>query len=500
MDPTKIARIICDINKAQYHQAHCTPFGSGSLASLIGRRGNTATAKTLISGLLPHRVLDHLLPETVRILHTLVTPVPTFMQATTEITPDTFISTYKNIREDTSTSPSGRHIGHYKVACQDPVLTLLHASMMAIPFRVGIAPHRWNRVIDIMLEKEPGNARCHPLRIIALFESDFNQAKRILIGCKLIHHMHDWEMTPPMQFGSTPGKQCLSAVLKKVLTHDYVRLTKTSAAFMENDAVGAYNRLMNNIILLMPSKLGLPASVNQCLGEIWDQATHHIKTIYGISSSHYSSTHEQPLYGPGQGSTCGPPFYSLCYWLIVTSMDPSITTATFISICKSIRVESTGISFVDDTSLCTMSTYIPDPSLSLIQNIQSERHLLLSQLSSLSQHRERLLFSTGGAINLKKSHWYLMAWTWKNGVPKLATIQESPGELKLTTGYNAIPDEVPRIQVTASFRTLGVFLVASGCQKKQFQILCQHAEHYRSQVLPSTLTPDEGFSSYMAFL
>jgi hypothetical protein len=102
MDPTKIARIICDINKAQYHQAHCTPFGSGSLASLIGRRGNTATAKTLISGLLPHRVLDHLLPETVRILHTLVTPAPTFMQATTEITPDTFISTYKNIREDTS--------------------------------------------------------------------------------------------------------------------------------------------------------------------------------------------------------------------------------------------------------------------------------------------------------------------------------------------------------------------------------------------------------------
>jgi hypothetical protein len=312
--------------------------------------------------------------------------------------------------------------------------------------------------------------------------------------------MHDWEMTPPMQFGSTPGKQCLSAVLKKVLTHDYVRLTKTSAAFMENDTVGAYNRLMNNIILLMPSKLGLPASVNQCLGEIWDQATHHIKTIYGISSSHYSSTHEQPLYGPGQGSTCGPPFYSLCYWLIVTSMDPSITTATFISICKSIRVESTGMSFVDDTSLCTTSTYIPDPSLSLIQNIQSERHLLLSQLSSLSQHRERLLFSTGGAINLKKSHWYLMAWTWKNGVPKLATIQESPGELKLTTGYNAIPDEVPRIQVTASFRTLGVFLAASGCQKKQFQILCQYAEHYHSQVLPSTLTPDEGFSSYMAFL
>jgi hypothetical protein len=42
--------------------------------------------------------------------------------------------------------------------------------MMSIPFQCGV-------VTDIMLEKDIGNPRCHRLRIIALFESDFNQAK-----------------------------------------------------------------------------------------------------------------------------------------------------------------------------------------------------------------------------------------------------------------------------------------------------------------------------------
>jgi len=53
-----------------------------------------------------------------------------------------------------------------------------------------------------MLQKEEGNSCCHHLWIIALFESDLNQAKRIIIGRKLLHHFEDsnsigkWNMGP----------------------------------------------------------------------------------------------------------------------------------------------------------------------------------------------------------------------------------------------------------------------------------------------------------------
>jgi hypothetical protein len=95
--------------------------------------------------------------------------------------------------------------------------------MMSIPFQVGITPDRWARVTDIMLEKDVGSARCHQLRILVLFESDFNHAKCILIAHKVSHHhLEENNLASDMQFGSCPGKNCHSAVLHKVPSHDIV--------------------------------------------------------------------------------------------------------------------------------------------------------------------------------------------------------------------------------------------------------------------------------------
>jgi hypothetical protein len=74
---------------------------------------------------------------------------------------------------------------------QDPALLALHSTMVSLPLQVGFIPNRWKKVMDIMLEKEPGNCRCHRLRIIALFKSDLNQATQILLGRRLSHFLED---------------------------------------------------------------------------------------------------------------------------------------------------------------------------------------------------------------------------------------------------------------------------------------------------------------------
>jgi len=239
-NPVEIAREVCKVNAKQYHQAHTTPLGSGHIGQLFGRRGDTSASDTLLGGTLPEDLPANTLPETIRILNTLATPVPS-VDGEPIISSDDFRSTYRVAHEGTSSSPSGRHIGHYKAILKDPTLVQMHSQMMSIPFQVGFAPQCWTKVTDIMLEKEVNNPRCHRLRILALFESDLNHAKRIIIGHRLLHHMNDHSMIPQMQHGSVPGKHCLSAVLKKVFSHDYIRLTKTSGAFIENDAVGCYD-------------------------------------------------------------------------------------------------------------------------------------------------------------------------------------------------------------------------------------------------------------------
>jgi hypothetical protein len=351
-----------------------------------------------------------------------------------------------------------------------------------------------------MLEKDPGNARCHRLRILALFESDFNQAKSILIARKISHHIEDNKMVPQMQFGSRPGRNCHSAVLQKVLSHDIVRLTQGTATFMENDTVGCYDRLMNNILLQILLKLGLPSTVTKSIGNIWDNTIHNIKTIYGTSATTYTSTPQVPLFGPGQGSTCGPILWLLCFCLIVDSIDPTLSTAMFTSVCKHVLIRTVGTAFVDDSSLSVTSIYARDPALSLAQNDLTDNGNTIQALSILAQHWERLLFSTGGAINMQKSFWYLMAWTWKNGIPNLTPISKAPGEINLTSGASTTHHKVPRIDIKDSFRTLGIYLSPSGSQTKQVQILRQHSNHYFTAITASTLSSEEAYCSYMQYL
>jgi hypothetical protein len=497
-NPMDLAKVVKEINRQQYHQAHNTPFGSGPLADQVGRRGDTLLAQQLLQGVLPD-ITSTLLPETQCILKTLARDYPIAM-ATATITDKEFQDSYKAAKEATSSSPSGRHIGHYKAILKDPTLTALHATMMSIPFQVGIVPDRWNRVTDIMLEKTAGDSRCHRLRIIALFESDLNHAKRILIGRKLLHFIEDNHMLSDMQLGSRPGKRCISAVLKKVLAHDYLCLTKQTAAFVENDATGCYDRLMNNIILMILKKFGIPKTVTSCLGSLWDNTVHLIKTIYGTSHITYNSTPDMPLYGPGQGSMCGPTFWILCYWLIVSSLDPSITSAQYISVCKSIIVDMTGVSFVDDTGLGVTSTYIWDTNLSTEENYREEIRHVIQKIHLLAQHWEKCLFSTGGCINLQKSFWYLVAWKWKNHKATLATIGQTPVELFLTSGYFTIQEQLPRIEPTQAFKTLGVYISASGCLKWQMEILHTSSQHYYDHIQNSTLSPQEAYMSYALYL
>jgi len=40
---------------------------------------------------------------------------------------------------------------------------------------------------------------------------------------------------------------------------------------------------------------------------------------------------------------------------------------------------------------------------------------ILRHLQHNAQIWERLLYSSGGALNLKKCFWYLVFWKWKDG-------------------------------------------------------------------------------------
>ncbi len=129
---------------------------------------------------------------------------------------------------------------------------------------------------------------------------------------------------PSMQHGSREGKQYVSTVLTKQLTHDIVRHKKTTAAFIENDTTGRDDRMVKSLLLFKLQQLGLPLTAVKSLSQTWAKAIHNIRTKYGVSTTSYKNTLETQLFGPGQGSTLGPFLWLILFTLIVNSLDPSL--------------------------------------------------------------------------------------------------------------------------------------------------------------------------------
>jgi hypothetical protein len=228
------------------------PFRFGPLGEHIGLEVTSKMAVDILNGSYLPDPLANFLQEIKDIISSLGKPLNiTTNHIEAKISAADFIATYKVVREDTFSSPSGWHVGHHKAATADPTLSELHSQMMSIPYQAGFSPKRWRQVTDIMLEKKPGEPKVHCLRIIALQESDYN-ANWILFARLLSLTLEDNGISS-VQYGSRPGKLCTSAVLNKQLTFDIIQQTK-GAAFIENDAIGCYDRLVNALLLLQLKK------------------------------------------------------------------------------------------------------------------------------------------------------------------------------------------------------------------------------------------------------
>ena len=74
----------------------------------------------------------------------------------------------------TASSPSQVHFGHYIAGIADDTVGKLNAILANVHLLSSMPPERWKQTLNMMLEKLTGNDNVKKLRIIMLFEADFN--------------------------------------------------------------------------------------------------------------------------------------------------------------------------------------------------------------------------------------------------------------------------------------------------------------------------------------
>jgi hypothetical protein len=124
------------------------------MATNVGPLADTPFSASILEPSLPHQSFP--LQETNTLLENSTHPLfLTQQDISASITPEQFISTYKAVQECTSSSYSGRHVGHYKAVLNDASFCELHSTMMSLPYLTGFSPSRLHSLVDIMLEKTP---------------------------------------------------------------------------------------------------------------------------------------------------------------------------------------------------------------------------------------------------------------------------------------------------------------------------------------------------------
>ena len=133
----------------------------------------------------------------------------------------------------------------------------LMVAMLNIGFTTGVALDRWKNMISVMLEKDRGSPKLHRLRIIQLFEADYNFLLVFIFGHCLMRFARKHCNFNKSQYGSMKNEQAQSAILNKILTYDYFRIHKENATTSEFDAAAHYDCILPAVTVIACQRLGL---------------------------------------------------------------------------------------------------------------------------------------------------------------------------------------------------------------------------------------------------
>jgi hypothetical protein len=165
-DLQQIEDAILERNMRHFNQAANTPFAQKDLMQLFGYKGTNITSQRLIK----QKIIPKDIQYTNEYVQQFISKLANNSELKTsrDITFNEFSSGLQNWNKKTTTSPSGRHLGHYKILLKlnvfdetdkninksNLILELIYNILMPSIY-LGKPLQRWKQVTTMMIEKIP---------------------------------------------------------------------------------------------------------------------------------------------------------------------------------------------------------------------------------------------------------------------------------------------------------------------------------------------------------
>jgi hypothetical protein len=161
---------------------------------------------------------------------------------------------------------------------------------------------RWKKVHNLFLEKIPGTPLIEKLRVIHIYEADWNLILKFFFSYKLTHTACEQKTVSPEQAGSRLCHSASDMATKTVITHEICRTQRLNGAIVYNDAKACFDRIIENVSNLTCLREGLAPEIALLHAQTLSKMQYYIKTQTESSSTFNGHLQPDPFLGSGQGA------------------------------------------------------------------------------------------------------------------------------------------------------------------------------------------------------
>jgi len=464
------------VHGERYQMAEESPICQGQLREDFGYLANTPSSQQVLDGTYkcapgtPQAVSD-IFSEIARIRK----EIP---EASTKaiITPEQWKAYWKAQNEETSSSISGLHFGHYKCGAKSDLISHYHAARVSVILAWGIALSRWSNGLTVMLEKLLGCNLVTKLRAILLMEADFNATNKIVYGSRMMDTVRRHNMMPEDVF-SEKGRECTDGTLAKTLFYDVTRQARVPAALASVDASNCYDRIAHAIASLVFQAFGVPLSAAESMLATIENMKFFLRTGFGDSTSFSGGSIHIKTQGMCQGNGGGPAAWAVVSLVILSAHKKKGHGAKFVCPITNLSHHLSSVIFVDDTDLLHIN-------MEADETVEEAHQAIQSSVTNWGN----LLIVSGGALKPSKCFFSLISFVWKNGMWAYAN-NHMNGNFGIKVPLpNEPPAEIKHHPVSHSEKTLGAMTSPDGNSKASIALMQEKAQSWVNDIKVGNLT------------
>ena len=390
-----------EIHQKRFHLAEEAPVCHGQLRQDLGYNAVSETARAILDGTYVYPASFDQATKELCEECALIRQIIPKDSVSIKITKEDHKGHWRKAKEETSSSKSGYHFGHYKAGSISEYIDHFHALKATLLLHHGLVLERWAQGLSVMLQKLFGCSLITKLRSILLMEADFNSANKQIYGIRMLGNARRFNLMPEEVY-SERNRMADDGTLTKVIAYDIIRQSRRPAGIASVDADNCYDRIAHAIASLVFQAFGVPSSAAECMLTTIQEMKFFLRTGFGDSSDFASSQFEIKTQGLCQGNGASPAGWAVVSICLINAHKKKGHGGHFLCPITKLTSHIAGVIYVDDTDLIHFRM---DRYEDTIDSFFGLQEAIMSW--------GKLLLASGGALKPSKCFYHLISFKFK---------------------------------------------------------------------------------------